>query len=475
MITSTIINGKKSPKGFGTENNKHITNACKLCSPLGASLVFKGIKGCVPLIHGSQGCATYIRRYMISHYKEPVDIASSNFSEESTIFGGNKNFIAGIDNIIQQYKSEVIGIASNCLSETIGEDVENLIREYTSVRGDKDLPTFIYASTPSYQGTHMDGFHQAVLAAVKKLAKPAGKTGKHINLFSGFISPEDIRYLKELMQDMDQEYVLFPDYSDTLDNGNWDDYMLIPSGGTTIDEISSTSQALATFEFGHILNKKTDSDKAVHSKRTAGEYLEETYKVPRHHLGLPIGINETDMFLSVLGDVCGKALPEKYEKERSRLVDSYIDGHKYVFGKKVVLYGEEDLVLGMLAFVTEIGMEPVIIASGGNSGMLKTQVNRITNNKFPDLKILQDADFDAIDKNLQPGDADIFIGNSKGYYITRKLGIPLIRVGFPIHDRFGAQRVQHLGYAGTQQLFDRVVNALIEYKQEHSPIGYKYI
>jgi nitrogenase molybdenum-iron protein NifN len=61
-------------------------NACKLCTPLGACVAFKGIEGCVPLIHGSQGCATYIRRYMISHYREPVDIASSNFSEENDHF-----------------------------------------------------------------------------------------------------------------------------------------------------------------------------------------------------------------------------------------------------------------------------------------------------------------------------------------------------------------------------------------------------
>jgi nitrogenase molybdenum-iron protein NifN len=33
----------------------------------------------------------------------------------------------------------------------------------------------------------------------------------------------------------------------------------------------------------------------------------------------------------------------------------------------------------------------------------------------------------------------------------------------------------HLGYRGTQELFDRVVNALIEYKQENSPVGYKYL
>ncbi len=63
-------------------------NACKQCTPLGACIAFKGIEGVLPMLHGSQGCATYIRRYLISHFREPVDIASSNFSEETTIFGG---------------------------------------------------------------------------------------------------------------------------------------------------------------------------------------------------------------------------------------------------------------------------------------------------------------------------------------------------------------------------------------------------
>ena len=60
-------------------NSTATRNPCKLCSPLGASLVFKGIRGAVPILHGSQGCATYIRGYFISHFREPVDIASSNF------------------------------------------------------------------------------------------------------------------------------------------------------------------------------------------------------------------------------------------------------------------------------------------------------------------------------------------------------------------------------------------------------------
>ena len=49
----------------------------------------------MPLLHGSQGCTTYIRRYMISHFREPLDIASSNFSEEAAIFGGRENLRTG--------------------------------------------------------------------------------------------------------------------------------------------------------------------------------------------------------------------------------------------------------------------------------------------------------------------------------------------------------------------------------------------
>jgi Nitrogenase molybdenum-iron protein, alpha and beta chains len=70
-----------------------------MCTPLGASLVFQGIEGCVPLLHGSQGCSTYMRRYLISHFKEPVDIASSNFTEETAVFGGGANLKLAIENV----------------------------------------------------------------------------------------------------------------------------------------------------------------------------------------------------------------------------------------------------------------------------------------------------------------------------------------------------------------------------------------
>lgn len=462
------------------QNYTATRNACKLCAPLGASLVYKGIQGCVPLIHGSQGCATYIRRYMISHYKEPVDIASSNFSEESTVYGGAKNFIMGIDNVIQQYHPKVLGIASTCLSETIGEDVPGLIKAYQKEHEGEDLPHFVFASTPSYQGSHMDGFHETVLSAVKVLAED-GKTGEHINVFSSFISPADIRYLKDVFVDFGLDAVLMPDFSDSLDNPHWKDYKLLPEGGTPIVDIQRTGTAKGSIEFGSVFNRGALHGKVKNARQlhTAGSWLEETMSVPNAQITMPIGIGASDKFFGLLSELSGNPIPEKHSRERGRLIDAYVDGHKYMFGKRAIVFGEEDFVLGIVSFLLEIGIVPVLVASGGESGLLREEVKMMmeaTGNAPDELPLIVNGmDFETINDMVDDLKPDVLIGSSKGYYISRRLNIPLVRVGFPIHDRFGAQRLLHIGYKGTQELFDRLANAFIEYKQENSKVGYKYI
>ncbi len=441
-------------------------NACKLCTPLGASIAFKGIKGCVPLIHGSQGCATYIRRYLISHYKEPVDIASTNFTEESAIFGGEANLFSALNNVCSQYKPEIICIATTCLSETIGDDMNKLLLKYES--GNKNnLPELVYVSTPSFKGTHTKGFHDAVLALVKKFASPA-KSCNSINLFPGFLSPADIRHLKEIINDFDMRSIILPDYSETLDNEYTGEYERIPSGGTPLSDLANVTSSKATIEFGYILNK--DGSKT----ETAAEYIEKKFSVPKINMSIPIGIKASDAFFNSLKKIKGRNVPEKYLKQRGRLVDAYVDGHKYVFGKKAVVYGEEDFVVAMVAFLEEIGVQTILCASGGNSGLLQ---KTIEDSIKPRDKILvhDNYDFEEIATFCKNHKPDLLIGNSKGYYISRELGIPLIRAGFPIHDRLGGQRVKHVAYEGTQELFDKIVNALIEFRQDNSPVGYKYM
>ncbi len=451
-------------------------NACKLCAPLGASVAFKGIRGCVPIIHGGQGCATYIRRYLISHYKEPVDIASSNFTEESTIFGGGANCLAAIENVISQYQPEVIGMATTCLSETIGDDVKFYIQNYKDLSEREILPHFINASTPSYQGSHIDGFHEAVASTVKSIAE-GGEKGEHLNIFPGFVSPEDLRQIKTILEDFGIEYILVPDYSETLDNPIWNSYQRIPDGGTPIESVRKCGSAKASIELGTILNKGSLSGRVKNNAlaTTAAEYLLESFGVENHRMPLPLGVTNCDHFFETLRDLSGKPIPEKYTKERGRLIDSYVDGHKYVFGKRAVVYGEEDLVVALSAFLNEIGIEVALAASGGESGRLEDEIRRYCPENTAKIAVQNGFDYEMIHEWCLENKPDILIGNSKAYYIARELEIPIVRCGFPIHDRIGGQRIKHVGYTGTQELFDRIVNELIGYKQDHSAVGYKYM
>ncbi len=445
------------------------TNACKLCKPLGACLAFRGVEGALPFLHGSQGCATYMRRYIISHFREPMDIASSSLGEKQAVYGGGANLKQGLKNVMTKYKSRVIGVATTCLTETIGDDVPMIMREFRQDCGDlmgkEGAPDLVNVSTPSYSGTHMEGFHEAVRALVDQLAT-AENTHDGVNILPGFVSPADTRYLDEIMTDFGISATILPDLSVTLDAPALADYEKIPSGGTPVEAIKASGGAAASLEFGRTLSWHA----------SAGKVLRDKFQVPLYALGMPIGLRETDRFFEALEEVCGHETPQKHAMERGRLVDSYIDGHKYVFEKRAVIYGEEDLVVGLTAFLAEIGVKPVLCASGGRSGHFKEAIDQVIA-EFPmePPLVREGVDFHEIAEEAEKLEPELMLGHSKGYHLARRWNVPLIRVGFPIHDRFGGPRTLHIGYRGTQTLFDRVVNAIIEQKQERSEIGYGYV
>lgn len=444
------------------------TNACKLCRPLGACLAFRGIERAVPYLHGSQGCATYMRRYIISHFREPMDIASSSLGEKHAVYGGGPNLKLGLKNVITKYKGRLVGVATTCLTETIGDDVPMFLkefgREFQDVLESHDFPELVNVSTPSYSGTHMDGFHGAVRAIVDQLAKDEPKHTR-VNVMPGFVSPADIRYVKEVVADFGIEATVLPDISLSLDGTALEVYEKLPSGGTSLSEIRSMGAARASVEFGRTLT----------TAASAGGVLQRKFSVPYHSLGTPIGLRESDRFFRTLEQISGSPTPREHALERGRLVDAYVDAHKYLFGMRAVVYGEEDLVAGLTSFLAEIGIQPVLCASGGKSGRLSEAVEAVTADILSETPLVKDgADFHEIGEIAETLKPDLLIGNSKGYSLARRWGIPLIRVGFPIHDRFGGPRVLHLGYRGTQSLLDRIVNRAIETKQEASEVGYTY-
>ena len=444
------------------------TNACKACMPLGACIAFKGIEGCVPFLHGSQGCATYMRRYLISHFREPVDIAGSSLGEGEAVFGGGPNLKQGLVNVINKYRAKAVGIATTCLTETIGDNVPAIIKEFLGEAvfegSNGEMPILIHASTPSYAATHMEGFHAAVKAAVEQLAEPVARHDG-VNILPGFISPADIRYLYEVVASFGLSATLLPDYSRPLDAPVCKHYEILPSGGTMLSDIKRMGGASSSLTFGW-----------TPDSRSAGRDLQERCGVPLYSLGLPLGIRQSDALFAALEEISKRSVPDRHTLERGRLLDAMADGHKYLSGKRAVVYGEQDLVIGLASFLAEIGVQPVLCASGSKAAGFKEKIEQVTDGLAREpITAAAGADFYHIAKLSRDLKTDLLVGNSKGYRISRELSVPLVRVGFPIHDRFGGQRLRHLGYAGAQELFDRLVNALISKKQNDSSVGYGYI
>ncbi|GAB6126390.1 nitrogenase component 1 [Humidesulfovibrio idahonensis] len=452
------------------ESHVATTNACKLCTPLGATIAFKGVEGAIPFLHGSQGCATYMRRYIISHFREPMDIASSALGEKNAIYGGGPNLKKGLLNAMQKYGAKVVGVATTCLTETIGDDVARILTEFREEFGDLPLADVVHVSTPSYSGTHMDGFHGAVKALADQLCPgglpdKAAPTGR-VNLMPGMVSPADIRHLREICLGFGITPTMLPDYSETLDGPALLEYENIPSGGTSVAEIRAMSGSAASIEFG----------RAITAQETAGTSLESRFGVPLHRLGLPMGIRETDAFFNALKQITGNEPPRELSLERGRYIDSLVDGHKYVSGMRAVVYGEEDLIIGLTTFLAEIGVKPVLVATGAKKRGVAEHIKAACGDVLREMPIVREGVdfFDIVDEAaaLSP---DILVGHSKGQKAARDWNIPLLRCGFPIHDRFGGQRMLHLGYRGAQSLFDRLVNIVLEKKQTDSDIGYGYL
>lgn len=432
------------------------TNTCRVCAPLGAVLAFRGIRGCVPLIHGSQGCATYIRRYLISHFREPMDVASTSFSESSTVFGGKSNLTEALANIAGQYAPEVVGVCTTCLAETIGEDTVGMLR---TIARDPAAPRTLFVATPSFKGCQHRGFHDAVAAILAQTAQ-GGERMRQINLLAGPVSPADLRHLREVVDLLGIPTILFPDYSDTLDGPSLAQYAPIPAGGVGLDELARAGRSACTIQLGAVLDPGP------------GQVLSERHGVPLVRLGLPIGVTATDAVFNALAEAAGAPLPERITAERGRLVDAYVDGHKYVAGGRVAVVGDPDLAVALAGLCVEVGLQPVLVASGAATGRMAAALETVGATA---AEVLEDADHNEIDARIVALKTDLILGPSKCYPAARKHGIPLVRVGFPVHDRIGAGRILHLGYRGTQRLFDEIVNTLLEHRQDTSETGYAYL
>lgn len=434
-------------------------NPAKTCQPVGAMYAALGLHGCLPHSHGSQGCCSYHRSALTRHFKEPVMAATSSFSEGSSVFGGSANLVTAIETIFTVYNPDVVAVHTTCLSETIGDDLTQIVSKAHEDGLVPEGKKVIYCNTPSYVGTHVTGYSNQVAAFVKFFSTATPKKKNVVNLVAGWMEPSDMREIKRLAQEMEARIILFPDMSGVLDAPLTGKFEMYPKGGTTQAQLIATGDSKFTIGLG------------AYTTEDACVKLENKCKVKFEVVEIPIGLKATDRFITSLSRHANVPVPDSITEERGRLVDLIADNSKYFYGKRVALFGDPDTLIPLTEFLLTLDMKPVYIVTGTPGKHFDESMQTLLSEKVPEAKYKSgpNADMFQLHQWIKQESVDLLIGNTYGKYIARDENIPFVRMGFPIVDRAGHNYFPNTGYVGATNLVIKILEKELDHLDRNCP------
>ena len=410
-------------------------NPQKNSPALGATMAYMGINNMLGLLHGAQGCSTFIRLQLSRHYKESIALNATAMSEDSAIFGGWENLKKGIGRVIEKFQPEVVGVMTSGLTETMGDDVQSAIAHFRQENPETAHIPIIHAATPDYCGSLQEGYAVAVEAIVSTLPEGGATIADQVNLLPGaHLTPADVEELKELVESFGLTVLTIPDISNAMD-GHIDDVVSpLSTGGITIDEIKRGGRSIATLYVGDSLAK-------------AALKLKEKFAIPAYGFTSLTGLAESDRFMATLAAISGRPIPDKQRRWRSRLMDAMVDSH-YQFGtKKAAIALESDNLKTLTGFLAGMGCEiQAALSATRTRGLDGLPCNNVF---VGDLEDLEEA----------AKGADLIVANSNGRQAAAKLKIGAhLRAGLPVFDRLGAHQKMWVGYRGTLNLVFETAN-----------------
>ncbi|MFH3480080.1 nitrogenase iron-molybdenum cofactor biosynthesis protein NifN [Xanthobacter variabilis] len=427
-------------------------NPLKMSQPIGGALAFMGLRGCMPLLHGSQGCTSFGLVLFVRHFKEAIPLQTTAMSEVATVLGGLENVEQAILNIYNRTNPEIIGICSTGVTETKGDDVDGYIKliraKYPQLA---DFP-LVYVSTPDFKDAFQDGWEKTVAKMVESLVKTpepgAAKDTKRINVLPGcHMTPGDLDELRTIIEDFGLAPSFLPDLAGSLDGHIPDDFTPTTIGGIGVEEIATMGEAAWTIGIGAQMRRAVDAmEKKTGSRGRVFERL--------------CGLAPNDEFIMFLSEVSGKPVPRKYRRQRGQLVDAMLDAHFHLGGRKLAIGAEPDLLFDIGSMLHEMGTHIVAAVTTTQSPVFE---------KLPTEEVLI-GDLEDLETLAKERGCDLLMTHSHGRQGAERLKIPFHRIGMPMFDRLGAGHQLSVGYRGTRDLIFNLANLVIkDHEENHEP------
>ena len=427
-------------------NKALAVNPLKASQPVGASLAFLGINRAIPMLHGSQGCTAFGKVFFVRHFREPIPLQTTAMDQVSTVMSADENVILGLKTICEKSKPALIGLATTSLSETQGTDIKRLVKEFYAANPEFAHIPVVPVNSPDFTGCLESGYALAVKAVLETLlpekSSNVGKRKKQINVLAGsFLTPGDVEHLKELIEAFGLRPLVLPDLGDSLDGHLTEvDTSPVTLGGTPVSDISCMGESIATLVLGNSLY-------------AAADFLKTQTGVPDYRFDSLMGLDAVDSFVAALAEISGKPVPEKIERQRAQLQDAMVDCHFMLGFARVAIAADPDLLYGMARLVTGMGCDVVAAVAPARASILSAV----------DTAQVGIGDLEDLEIAAKRNGAQLVISNSHAVETSRRLGVPLLRAGFPQYDLLGGYQRLWVGYRGTRQALFDLSNLMAEH------------
>ena len=419
------------------------TRPIKSGQPLGAILGSLGLDRCIPLIHGAQGCSAFAKIFFIQHFQEPIPLQSTAMDPISTIMGSDDNIVAALATLCERSQPRIIALMSSGLSEAQGAEMTRALKSFRQQHPKFERVEIIHLTTPDFYGSLENGYSTLVESLIEQLVPPQTVRSvrkKRVNLLlSHMLTPGDIELIRSYVEAFGLQPVLVPDLSASLDGHLVrSDYLATSQGGTDLQALRQLGQSAATLVIGPSLQR-------------AGQLLLSRSGVESHYFPHLMTLGEMDRFILTLQQLADRPVPAWIERSRGQLQDAMIDTHIWVNGRRIAIGAEADLLTAWLGFAQSVGLQAVSVVSPVNQPSLPAlPVDAV---QIGDLQDLQDG-------VAQAGGVDLLLANSHGADLVAELGVPLLRIGFPIYDQMGEFRRTRQGYAGMRDTLFEIGNLM---------------
>lgn len=419
----------------------------KASSTIGAALAFLGFHRSIPMLHGSQGCTAFGKVFFVRHFREPIPLQSTAMDQVSSVMGADDNVVEGLKTICEKNRPDLIGVPTTGLAETQGADIRMAVRMFRDKYPEFDSIPVVPVSTPDFTGSMESGYALAVKAIVDDLVPASAEAGtrpgrrpRQVNVLAGaHLTPGDLEHLKELIELFDLHPVAIPDISDSLDGHLAEqDFSPLTVGGALASDLVTLGDSVRTLVIGGSLD-------------AAADLLVERTGVSDTRFPHLMGLDAVDSLVTELARISARPVPARIARQRAQLQDAMLDAHFMLGMSRFALAADADLLIGLSEMLAAMGAETVVAVSPSNAPSLKR-----VQAEWVKIGDLEDLELSARERG-----AEVLIGNSHAAHTAERLGIPLLRAGFPLYDQVGGYQRTWIGYRGTRQTLFDLANILL--------------